>query len=140
MASATLAPTAPPIMRGPMASPNMCNGLVVPVVVFDQLYSFDRDSLIESIPRPESIPADRFTEAAGEVFDRIMHMIDNAGAIDTHRALNYLAVRYPAMYAAVAEAHGRNLSLTAVDVRPSPVSGVVGLSKLSSRSPIAIPM
>jgi PatG Domain len=28
-------------LRGSMASPQMCNGLVVPVVMFDQIYSFD---------------------------------------------------------------------------------------------------
>ena len=111
-------------MRGPLASPEMCNGLLVPIVAFDQLYSFDRDSLIGSIPRPEAIPAERFTEAAAEVFDRIMQMTDNAGATDEHRALNYLTVRYPALYAAVAQAHGRNCSLTAVDVRPSSLGGV----------------
>ena len=110
--------------RGPLAPPEICNGLIVPIVAFDQLYSFDRDSLIASIPRPEAIPAERFTEAAAEVFDRIMQLTDNAGATDEHRALNYLTVRYPAIYAAVAQAHGRNLSLTAVDVRPSALSGV----------------
>jgi PatG Domain len=111
-------------MRGPLATPEMCNGLVVPIVMFDQMYSFDRNSLIASIPRPETIPPERFTEAAGEVFDRIIQMTDNAGASDEHRALNYLVVRYPVIYTTVAEAHARSLSLTAVDVRPSPLSGV----------------
>jgi hypothetical protein len=111
-------------MRGPLAPPEMCNGLLVPIVVFDQLYTFDRASLIGSIPRPERVAAERFREAAGEVFDRIMQMTDNAGATDEHRALNYLTVRYPAIYAAVAQAQGRNCSLTAVDVRPSTLSGV----------------
>jgi hypothetical protein len=110
-------------VRGPLARAEMSNGLVVPIVVFDQLYSFDRDSLIASIPRPDAVPAERFAEAAAEVFDRIIQMTDNAGGIDEHRALNYLTVRYPALYAAVAEGHARNLSLTAVDVRPSPLSG-----------------
>jgi len=59
-----------------------------------------------------------------QVFDRTMQMTDNAGATDEHRALNYLTVRYPAIYAAVAQAQGRNSSLTAVDVRPSALSGV----------------
>lgn len=111
-------------LRGPMAAPDMCNGLVVPVVAFDQIYSFDRDSLIESIPRPDATSTERFEEVAGEVFDRIMQLADNAGATDEHRALNYLAVRYPSIYAFVADAHGRNLSHTAVDVRPSRLSGV----------------
>ncbi|WP_429565359.1 hypothetical protein [Paraburkholderia sp. MM6662-R1] len=111
-------------VRGPLAPPEMCNGLLVPIVAFDQLYSFDRDSLIDSIPQPENVAAEKFREAAAEVFDRIMQMTDNAGATDGDRALNYLTVRYPAIYAAVAQAHGRNCSLTAVDVRPSPLGGV----------------
>jgi hypothetical protein len=111
-------------LLGPIAPPTMCNGLMVPIVVFDQLYSFDVDTLIKSIPRPEKIEAEQFEPAADELFARMIQMMDNAGATDEHRALNYLAVRYPAIYAAAADAFGRNESLTAVEVRPSPLSGV----------------
>jgi hypothetical protein len=111
-------------MRGPLASPDMCNGLVVPIVAFDQMYSFDRDSLIAAIPKQDHADEGKFRESAAEVFDRIIQLTDNAGATDEHRALNYLTVRYPAIYMRVAEAHARNLSLTAVDVRPSSLSGV----------------
>jgi hypothetical protein len=52
-----------------------------------------------------------------------MQMADNAGATDEHRACNFCAVRAPAIYVA-AEAFARGCSLTAVDVRPSPLSGV----------------
>lgn len=110
--------------RGPIAPPEMCNGLLVPIVIFDQIYSFDREALIKSIPRPDGLRAEQFIPAATELFDRIMQMADNAGAIDEHRALNYLAVRYPAIYAMGAECYGRNCSLTAVEVRPSRLSGV----------------
>jgi len=114
-------------VRGPIAPPEMCNGLTVPLVAFDQIYSFDRDALIEAIPRPEAIPdkdEDRFRSAAGELFDRFMQLADNAGATDEHRALNYLAMRYPTIYATAAEAFERNASLTGVEVRPSRLSGV----------------
>jgi hypothetical protein len=110
-------------VKGPNASPDMCNGLPLPIVVLDQLYSFNRNDLIESIPRPETIPAKEFAPAAEELFDRIMQMTDNAGATDEHRALNYLAVRDRRIYQAVAEAYGRDESLTAVDVLLSPLSG-----------------
>jgi len=110
-------------VRGPIAPPEMCNGLMVPIVVFDQIYSFDRDSLIKAIPKPEKTTAKEFLPAAEELFYRIMQMTDNAGATDDNRALNYLAVRYPRIYEAVAEAFGRNESLTAVEVHPSPLSG-----------------
>lgn len=111
-------------LRGPMAPPEMCNGLMVPIVSFDQIYSFDRGALIDAIPRPEKISAKEFKAAADELFDRVMQLTDNAGATDDHRALNYLAMRYPAIYTTVAEAYGRNASLTSVEVRPSALSGV----------------
>jgi hypothetical protein len=110
-------------VRGPIAPPEMCNGLMIPIVIFDQIYSFDRDALIKAIPRPEKTPAKEFAAAAEELFDRIMQMADNAGATDEHRALNYIAVRYQAIYANAADAFARNASLTAVDVQPSPLSG-----------------
>jgi PatG Domain len=109
-------------MRGPIASPELCNGLMVPIVMFDQIYSFDRSALIQGIPRPETIPANQFTQTCEELFERIMQMADNAGATDEHRALNYLAVRYPAIYASAAEAYGRSCSLTAVEARLSRLS------------------
>lgn len=49
-------------------------------------------------------------------------MTDNAGATDEHRALNYLVMRYPAVYATAAECYGRDCSLTGVEVRPSRLS------------------
>jgi hypothetical protein len=108
--------------RGPIAPPTMCNGLMVPIVVFDQIYSFDRATLIKAIPKPERATAAQFAPAAEELFNRIMQLTDNAGTTDEHRALNYLAMRYPAIYARAAEAFAQDFSLTAVDVRPSPLS------------------
>lgn len=109
-------------VRGRIAPADMCNGLTVPIVTFDQLYSFDREHLIKSIPRPEKVAAKEFEPAAEELLDRIMQLTDNTGGTDEHRALNYLAVRYPAIYVTAAEAFARNSSLTAVDVRPSRLS------------------
>lgn len=108
--------------RGPIAPPEMCNGLMVPIVAFDQVYSFDRDSLIKAIPRPEKTPAKEFSAAAEELFDRIMQMADNAGATDEQRALNYCAVRYPAIYAKAGECFAANASLTGLDVQLSRLS------------------
>ena len=111
-------------VRGPIAPPEVCNGLMVPIVAFDQIYSFDTDTLVKSIPRPEQLAAEQFESAAEELLDRIMQIADNAGATDEHRALNYLAVRYPAIYATATERFAQNSSLTAIDVRPSRLSGV----------------
>jgi len=109
-------------MRGPIAPPTMCNGLMVPIVIFDQIYSFDRGTLIKAIPKPEKTTAAQFGPIAEELFNRIMQLTDNAGATDEHRALNYLAMRYPAIYARTAEAFALDFSLTGVDVTPSPLS------------------
>lgn len=109
--------------RGPIAPPEMCNGLMIPIVIFDQIYSFDRDALIKAIPGQENA-AEKLGLASEELFDRIMQMTDNAGGTDEYRALNYLAMRYEAIYTKAAEEFADNASLTAVDVRLSPLSGV----------------
>lgn len=109
-------------LRGPVAPPEMCNGITVPIVAFDQVYSFSRDALLEAIPRPEKVTAKQFGAAASEVFDRIQQLTDNAGATDEHRALSYLAVRYPGMYAKAMEEFARDFALTGVDVLPSSLS------------------
>jgi hypothetical protein len=110
-------------IRGPAAPPDYCSGLMVPIVFFDQIYTFSRHALIGAIPRPEQIPAEEFGAASRELFDTTIQMTDNAGASDEHRALNYLAVRYPAIYARAAQSFAQDFSLSAVDVRPSPLSG-----------------
>lgn len=96
----------------------MCGGLVLPIVALDQVYSFHRNDLIDSLPA-ESTKA---SPTGKELLERMMHLTDNAGSSDEHRAINYLVVRYPAIYAAVATAYDNNESLTAVDSRPSVLS------------------
>ena len=81
----------------------MCNGLMVPIVVFDQIYSFDVDALVKSIPRPEKVAAKDFAPMAEELFYRIMQMADNAGRRTSTGRCNYCAVRYPAVYGSAAE-------------------------------------
>jgi hypothetical protein len=114
-------------VRGPIANPDICNGLMVPIVAFDQIYWFGRDELVKAIPRPEQLTEEAFAQAAGELFDRVMQVTDNAGATDKDRALNYLSVKYHAIYATVANQHAANASLTAVDVQPSALSGTRNL-------------
>lgn len=109
-------------IRGPVAPPEQCNGLTVPIVMFDQLYSFDIDELRHSIPRPDDVDESSFLATADEILGRIT-VGDNAGTTDEDRALNYLALRYDRIYSATLEAHARNESLTSIEVRPAPLSG-----------------
>jgi hypothetical protein len=101
-------------MTAPHGVPQQYRCSPRPVVTFDQVYSFGRDELIRSVPRPAAVPEAqdvKFRASAGEVFDRIIQLADNAGATDEHRPLNYLAVRYPGVYATAAECHARNCAL-----------------------------
>ncbi|MBN3816751.1 hypothetical protein G3N57_09080 [Paraburkholderia sp. Se-20369] len=113
-------------MRGPIAPPEFCNGLMVPIILFDQIYSFKRGDLLKAIPVPENMKEkaakERFESMAEEVFERIIQITDNAGATADHRALNYLAVRSPAIYAKAAEEFARDFSMTGVETRPSSLS------------------
>jgi hypothetical protein len=110
-------------VRGPIANPDICNGLLVPILIFDQIYAFDRKSLLDSIPKPKDGDPKKFLAAAGEMFDRIIQQSDNAGATDAHRALNYLAVRYDRVYSLAAEQFANNASLTSIDALLSPLTG-----------------
>jgi hypothetical protein len=112
---------------GPLASPETCNGLVVPMVAFDQIWSFDRAGLLSAIPRPEKLKVAEFRAASDELFGRLQRLADNAGATDEHRALNYLAVRYPRIYELATEQFAANKTLTQVDVVPSRLSGIRSL-------------
>ena len=55
--------------------------------------------------------------AAAELFARIGQLAGNPGATDEHRALNYLAVRSPAIYAHAAQKYAADAALTSV-LRP----------------------
>ncbi|HKQ74787.1 MAG TPA: hypothetical protein VJ810_13930 [Blastocatellia bacterium] len=110
-------------LRGPIAPPETCNGLTLPIVFFDQIYSFDRDTLIKAIPKPEKVKPDQFAHTAEEVFNRIIQLADNAGATDEHRALNYLTLRYPNVYATAVDEFARDFSLSAVEALLAPLSG-----------------
>ena len=76
---------------------------------------------VESLPRAEQVDAGHFKATSEEVFRRLTQT--NTGSADGDRALNYLAVRYPPIYAKTAE-KSAECSLTGVGVRPSPLSVV----------------
>jgi len=112
--------------RGPIAPLQLCNGVMLPIVFVNQVYSFDRKRFIDSIPLPPSVPkgqAAQFRTVADDVLSRIMQLADNAGASDDHRALNYLAVRYSAMYAQSVRQNQAGSSLSYVETKPSRLSG-----------------
>ena len=110
-------------IKGPLSSPELCNGLILPIVTVDKGYSIDRDSLLKAIPRNTGEDEKKFNDTSGELFNRIIQMADNLGATDEHRALNYLSVRYDAIYAHAYKMNLDDFSLTAIEVLPSRLSG-----------------
>lgn len=104
-----------------MAPAVLCNGLQLPMISFAQLYSFDVDSFIESISRPNDAEAKQFASAVEDLLARITQLTDNTGSSDEDRAINYLALRYPAVYQKVAEMTLQDHSWT-VDARASRLS------------------
>lgn len=114
-------------VRGPLAQASMCNGLSVPLVAFSQIYSFDRASFAHAVPVPKGQKPEAFASTVGELFDRILKVADNAGATDEHRALNYLATRYQAVYSLGADRYEAGYSLTAIETAPSRLSGARSL-------------
>lgn len=114
-------------VKGRLAAPEMCGGLSLPMVAFDQVYSFDRKNFIGSIPVKEGASKkeqEAFRQSAGELFTRIEQIADNAGATNEHRALNYLVARYPSIYALTDERHQNDYSLSRISTIPSRLSGV----------------
>lgn len=109
-------------LKGPIAPAEMCNGLMVPIVRVDQIYSFDRDALMKAIPKRKGVSEDQYRKTSDAVFNHILKIADNAGATDEHRALNYLAVRYDEIYHRTQLMQDENYSFTAVEVRMSPLS------------------
>lgn len=109
--------------RGPIAPPDMCSGLMLPIVMVDQIYSFDRDALIKAIPKRKGTSDDQFKKTGDALFSHILQIADNAGATDEHRALNYLAVRYDEIYHRTQLMQDENYSFTGVEVHLSRLSG-----------------
>jgi hypothetical protein len=111
--------------RGPMAPPEMCNGLIAPIVLVDRIYSFDKPELIDALKKPagSQMTDEEFRQSADALFDRSLQMAENVGATDEHRAVNYLAVRYPQIYTQTADMFARDFSLTRLEVSPSNLAG-----------------
>jgi hypothetical protein len=116
-----------------------CAQAGLPLVVADQLLAFTLDEFASAMPDAESsrdgeqsyqatssVPAaaeglsrDQFNVIVREVFRRITQRTGNLGLSDEHRALNYVAVQYPKVYHAVAQAHREGKTLVDITARHS---------------------
>lgn len=90
---------------GPLAPPDMCDGLQLPVVVCNQIYSFTEANFVQAVTDNLSAsgaitnPTNQTTLQVQDMFQQIMlELTDNMGESDEHRAVNYVALRYPDIY------------------------------------------
>jgi hypothetical protein len=115
--------------RGPIAPPQMCNGLQLPLVVCNQIYTFTFSEFVSAVALKTQVSPDD----VGSMFFELLQLADNAGETDEHRALNYIALRYPDIYILAASMLRRGpgssfavngiYTLQEIIARPAPVQG-----------------
>jgi hypothetical protein len=98
------------------------------LVSVDQLLTFTLDEFLDELANTDGdggseggLDSDH-RAAMRELFFRLTRRADNQGSTDAHRALNYAALRYPALYRATLQAFDDGKALLGVEVRPTPSS------------------
>jgi hypothetical protein len=92
-------------LRGPVAPPDMCNGLRLPVVICSEAFDFtDREMIaaielaVEEEDEDGDGDEDKTTIWATDIFWEIIKLTNNTGDTDEYRAINFLATRYLGIY------------------------------------------
>jgi hypothetical protein len=116
---------------------NPCAESGLPIVVADQLFAFTLDEFVDQIvtdlaaadgggggekggvAAQDKAVREQHTAVTREVFHWLTRRSDNAGFTNEHRALNYLALRFPPAYRAAMQAYGGGKTLTAVHAHHS---------------------
>jgi hypothetical protein len=118
----------------PVGTDSPCSGLGIPLVVAEQFFAFTLEEFIEALFREQAPGQEPLASTASQTADRAHHddhsravvrdvflrltrRADNLGIADEHRALNYLALRYPALYHMALQAFLDGKTLVGVDVR-----------------------
>ncbi|MBT9316584.1 cyanobactin maturation protease PatG family protein [Leptothoe spongobia] len=82
---------------GPIAPPEKCNGLQLPIVILNNTYSFTVQEFLSNLR--QAIDSQRSEDdLLRYVFKLLMQLADNVGNLDEHRAVNYVALRYHEVY------------------------------------------
>jgi len=93
----------------------------LPVLIFDQLHSFDADSFARSLQKTTGVAGIDPTFVANTL--RTLTGISGPGLTGEHRALNYLVLRYPKLYQLAFEKAQEGLGLRAVHFPRAPATG-----------------
>jgi len=110
---------------GPIANPDVCNGLTLPFLSFDKIYNFNKQGLISDLPVPEGADAAKFRSAASDIFNQIVQLINNGTGME--RALAFLLVKDPGLYHAIWQSFSQNAQLVSVELKAAPVNSTQAL-------------
>lgn len=111
--------------RGPIAGPEVCNGLQLPIAVANQYYNFTFNQFVDAIVASTQVDSN----TASSMLQSMLQIIDNAGETDEHRAINYITLRYMGLYTMAANMldpskHPYGIySLNSVTAKPAAVQG-----------------
>jgi len=104
-------------------SPSPCLAAGLAVMWPDQLLSFSLDEFLDALPGPdEGKPpkgkdAEPWRQTARSLFDHLTRRSENRGLTDEHRAMNYMALRYPQVYHLIFNAQREGKALIGVEPR-----------------------
>jgi len=125
------------VVVGQSGTPNPnCTVPGLPSVTFEQLLTFtssefsegimdiDRGTASDSDNEAESGTSDASSRdqdkaVVGDLFNRLIRRSDNWGTSDEHRALNYIALRYPQFYSAILAGRREGKTLASVEAFPA---------------------
>jgi hypothetical protein len=105
---------------GPIANPDVCNGLTVPYLIFDVIFNFTKAALIADLPTPKGADAAKFRSAATDIFNQIVPLIGNGTGME--RALAFELVKDPMLYQVIASAFDQDAQLASVELKAAPVN------------------
>jgi hypothetical protein len=74
-------------LEGPLATQDMCNGLMLPIVVANSIHTFTRGQFVAQIQVAAQVP-----DQAPLLFDQMLQVSGNMGNTPENRAVNWLAV------------------------------------------------
>jgi hypothetical protein len=106
---------------GPSAGPDMCNGLTLPILIFDAIFNFNQEAFVAEIPVPEHVDEARLRAAANGLWDQLVPLIGLGTG--TNRALAHLLLSDDSWWRfAITEQLNQNAELKSVDVQPVPAT------------------
>jgi hypothetical protein len=95
---------------GPFVNPANFGGLLLPVLLVDQMYvstqgewAVSLGKSAQAVLKTHKIGDELFQTVSRDIFRDVTGMPDNMGISDGHRALNYLLVQHPGMFLAAAQ-------------------------------------